>query len=274
MNDIYHDIDQGPDEGLDGNLGSYGSPVPTDTFPVNDKGFHDHETLQIGPNVFKPGVDIFSELTQKPFDKYKFIKSIGYGGMKTVLQVKDKDTARDVAMAIMADAENKSLDDKRRFLQEARITAKLEHPNIVPVHDIGIDSTGAPYFTMKLIKGETLSAILKKLSENDPEYLKKYDLTTLLRFFIRICNAVAFAHSKRVLHLDLKPENIQIGDFGEVVLMDWGLARVESDGSDESHERPGESPEKAAARKKDTIVTMDGVTKEHPASWPPSRRPE
>lgn len=271
MNDIYHNIDQEPDEGLDGNLGAFGGPTPTDTFPINERGFHDHETLQIGPNVFKPGVDIFSELTQKPSDKYKFIKSIGYGGMKTVLQVKDKDTARDVAMAIMADAENKSLDDKRRFLQEARITAKLEHPNIVPVHDIGIDSTGAPYFTMKLIKGETLSAILKKLGEGDPEYLKKYDLTTLLRFFIRICNAVAFAHSKRVLHLDLKPENIQIGDFGEVVLMDWGLARVQSEGDEEHKDAAPGANNKADTTKRDMIVTMDGVTKGTPGFMAPEQ---
>ncbi|OGV39097.1 MAG: hypothetical protein A2020_13455 [Lentisphaerae bacterium GWF2_45_14] len=269
MDDKYSNINQSPAEGLDGNLTAYDGAATVETSPSGDEDFHENEVLQLGSNAFKAGVNIFSELTQKPSDKYKFIKSIGYGGMKTILQVKDKDTARDLAMAIMADAENKSLDDKRRFLQEARITAKLEHPNIVPIHDIGIDSSGSPYFTMKLIKGEALSAIIKKLNEGDPEYLKKYDLNSLLRFFIRISNAVAFAHSKKVLHLDLKPENIQIGDFGEVILMDWGLARIQSGDSEADNEKYPQ--ERAAPRKKDENITMDGITKGTPGFMAPEQ---
>ena len=99
------------------------------------------------------------------------------------------------------------------------------HPNIVPVHDIGIDSSGSPYFTMKLLRGRTLATTLKKLRENDPEYTTNFPFKILIRFFMRICNAIAFAHSQGVLHLDLKPENVQIGDYGEVLVLDWGLAR-------------------------------------------------
>lgn len=170
--------------------------------------------------------DILSALTRKPQEKYKFRKSIGHGGMKVVIQVKDRDTTRDIAMAILPDAQSRPKRDILRFVEEARITASLEHPNIVPVHDIGVDQHGSPYFTMKLIKGENLASVIRKLHDGDPEYLENYTLDKLLLIYIKICNGVAFAHSKGVLHLDLKPENVQLGDFGEVIIMDWGLAKV------------------------------------------------
>ena len=170
--------------------------------------------------------DVLSTLTRKPPEKYKFRKSIGHGGMKVVIQVKDRDTTRDIAMALLPDAQSRPRRDIIRFIEEARITASLEHPNIVPVHDIGVDTHGSPYFTMKLIKGENLASVIRKLHDGDPEYLENYTLDKLLLVFIKICNGVAFAHSKGVLHLDLKPENIQLGDFGEVIIMDWGLAKV------------------------------------------------
>ena len=157
--------------------------------------------------------------------KYSYIKTIGRGGMKVVLEVHDHDTRRNVAMALLPDISTRSPAEQGQFLREARITASLEHPNIVPVHDIGMESSGSPYFTMKLLRGRTLAAVLKKLAENDPEYIKKYPFDTLMRIFTRVCNATAFAHSKGVLHLDLKPENVQIGDYGEVLVLDWGLAR-------------------------------------------------
>ena len=166
------------------------------------------------------------KLTRKPPNKYKFRKSVGRGGMKMVLQVRDTDAARDVAMAVLPDAAARPAKDIRKFIEEARITAALEHPNIVPVHEIGADATGAPYFTMKLLRGETLGAVLEHLNQGDKDTIKQYQLMTLLRIFIKICNGMSFAHSKGVLHMDLKPSNIQIGEFGEVLIMDWGLARV------------------------------------------------
>lgn len=172
--------------------------------------------------------DILSTLSRKPQEKYKFRKSIGQGGMKVVIQVKDRDTTRDIAMAMLPDAQSRPKQEILRFIEEARITASLEHPNIVPVHDIGVDDYGSPYFTMKLIRGETLASVLRKLHDGDPEYLENYPLDKLLRIFLKICNGVAFAHSKGVLHLDLKPENVQLGDYGEVILMDWGLAKLVS----------------------------------------------
>ena len=105
-----------------------------------------------------------------------------------------------------------------------------------------MDTHGSPYFTMKLIKGENLASVIRKLQEGDPDYLENYTLDKLLLVFIKICNGVAFAHSKGVLHLDLKPENIQLGDFGEVIIMDWGLARVISEKDPDETESPKRSP--------------------------------
>lgn len=207
------------------------------------------------------------KLTQKPQEKYIFRKSIGRGGMKMVIQVKDRDTMRDIAMAVFPDAANRPAADSRRFIDEARITASLEHPNIVPVHDIGIDANGAPYFTMKLLRGETLASVLKKLDAGDPEYKKLYTLPVLLRIFNRVCDAVSFAHSKGVIHLDLKPENIQLGDFGEVLLMDFGLAKVISKADeDEQKEAPVHTNQTYIPG-----VTVDGITKGTPGYMAPEQ---
>lgn len=168
--------------------------------------------------------DLISTLPLKPQDRYKFIRSIGFGGMKGVLLVHDRDTGRDVAMAIMPDFRDRPRYDLNRFVREAKITAKLEHPNIVPVYDIGIDASGSPFFTMKYLRGSTLAVVLKRLRSGDEETMEKFPQSRLLQLFIRVCNAVAFAHSMDICHYDLKPGNIHCGDFGEVQVIDWGLA--------------------------------------------------
>ncbi|OGV56053.1 MAG: hypothetical protein A2X49_07600 [Lentisphaerae bacterium GWF2_52_8] len=213
-------------------------------------------------------------LTRKPPEKYRFRKSIGHGGMKTVLQVRDRDTSRDVAMAVMPDYEDRPKSDYARFIQEARITANLEHPNIVPVHDIGVDTSGAPYFTMKMLKGESLASILKKLNAGDAEYIKKYDLHRLLRMFLKVCNGVAFAHSRNVIHLDLKPENIQIGDYGEVLILDWGLARVLGESIEDEEDNPASTSLPPPGEKDGNTslqITMDGITKGTPGYMAPEQ---
>ncbi|MCM8541779.1 MAG: protein kinase [Lentisphaeraceae bacterium] len=156
------------------------------------------------------------------------------GGMKEIYRVDDYMTARPVAKAVMKNL--KSRKAVEQFIQEARITARLEHPNIMPVYDIGIDDKGQAFFTMKLIDGDNLGVILKKLKNNDEAYLKQYRLPKLLEIFTKTCDAVAYAHSKGVLHLDLKPDNIQVGGFGEVLVCDWGLARFNPDVMDEEEE--------------------------------------
>lgn len=149
---------------------------------------------------------------------------INEGGMKDIYSVQDTTTGRRVALAVL---KKESVDlVKENFLREARITAFLQHPNIMPVYDIGIDDENTPYFTMKLSRGESLQQIINKLRQNKSEYRKKYPLTALIQIFRKVCEAVASAHAKGVIHLDIKPDNIQISNYGEVLLCDWGLSKI------------------------------------------------
>lgn len=156
------------------------------------------------------------------------------GGMKEIYRVEDLMTDRFVAKAVMKNLKSKKAIEQ--FIQEARITARLEHPNIMPVYDIGIDDNSQAYFTMKLIEGDNLGVILKKLKTGDKTCRQEYPLPKLLEILNKVCDAVAYAHSKGVLHLDLKPDNIQVGDFGEVLVCDWGLSRFNSDVMQEGEE--------------------------------------
>lgn len=176
----------------------------------------------IAENDVEPPKSLYREL-DKITDRYTTGKLIASGGMKEIYEVEDRKTGRQVAMAIVKQLKSKELIEQ--FIQEARITAKLEHPNIMPVYDIGIEKSGQAYFTMKLVTADNLGTIIKNLRKRNKEYQKKYPLTRLLEIFSDICDAVAFAHSKGILHLDLKPDNIQVGDFGEVLVCDWGLSR-------------------------------------------------
>ena len=155
---------------------------------------------------------------------YGETSSIGEGGVGLVLKGHDHNLGRDVAVKILRpQMRGKSRLD--HFIREARATAQIEHPNIVPVHEMGVSPDWGIYFTMKKIVGEDLKEILLKLEKKDPEYEKKYTLRKLLNIFTDVCNGVSFAHSKGIIHLDLKPENVFVGDFGEVLVLDWGLVR-------------------------------------------------
>ncbi|MCX8043545.1 MAG: bifunctional serine/threonine-protein kinase/formylglycine-generating enzyme family protein [Desulfobacterota bacterium] len=158
--------------------------------------------------------------------KYIYEKELGRGGMGAVFSTVDQDVRRKVAMKVMLPTAARSPAHIKRFLEEAQITGQLEHPNIVPVHEIGIDEESKIYFTMKLVRGENLESIVEKIASGDTAYAQKYSLGVLLQIFMKVCDAIAYAHSKGVLHRDLKPENIMVGDFGEVLVMDWGLAKV------------------------------------------------
>ncbi len=110
------------------------------------------------------------------------------------------------------------------FLKEAEALANLAHPNIPPMHSRGTDDLGRAFYSMKLIHGQTLQKIIKQLAAGDAETLSAFTLQRLLEIFRKVCDAVAFAHAKGFLHRDLKPENIMVGEYGEVLVMDWGLA--------------------------------------------------
>lgn len=174
------------------------------------------------PSAFRES-PIYSELSEIS-ERYTNLEQIDSGGMKSIKRAFDLSTSRNVAFAELRNPQDEKLYEV--FLREARLTALLEHPNIISIHDVGLNDEGQPYFTMDLKEGDSLSDIFKKLSSADESYLKSYSLHELLMIFVKICEAVAFAHSKNVIHLDLKPDNIQVGDFGEVLVCDWGLGKI------------------------------------------------
>ena len=159
--------------------------------------------------------------------RYTEISEIASGGMKRIFRAFDQKTARYVAMAVLK--EDMGEDAHTPFLAEARLNAALHHPNIIKIHDIDFNDEGKPYFTMDLKLGDSLADIIRKLKEDFRDYRFNYSLEKLLDIFIKICDAVSYSHSQGILHLDIKPENVQVGEFGEVLLCDWGLARFKED---------------------------------------------
>lgn len=151
---------------------------------------------------------------------YEISGEIGRGGMGAVMRGVDDAIRREVAVKFLLNSGD--VRQKARFFEEAQITGQLEHPNIVPIHQLGVHRDGSCFFSMKMVKGRSLAEMLR-------EPRKDETLGRLLNVFLGICNAVAYAHSRRVIHRDLKPANIMVGDFGEVYVMDWGLAKVLSE---------------------------------------------
>jgi eukaryotic-like serine/threonine-protein kinase len=147
--------------------------------------------------------------------RYRLIEKLGQGGMGGVFRVEDRTLAREIALKVINIADEGG-DLSARLLQEARVMAQIEHPGIVPVHDAGMLADGRPYYTMKLVQGKRLEEHIREVA----------GLSDRLRMFLRICEAVAFAHAHGVLHRDLKPSNIMVGPFGEVLVMDWGLSKL------------------------------------------------
>lgn len=162
-----------------------------------------------------------------PRTRYAYFKTIAKGGKCVVQSCKDLHLGRIVCYKTLRP---EFLDDpveQVRFLREARVTAMLQHPGIVPTYELGRDNRGYFYFTMKLVHGYTLREVL--------DYRERYDLKQLIDVVIQVAHALEYAHAHRVIHRDIKPENILIGKFGEILLLDWGLAKVwRPDGS--SHE--------------------------------------
>jgi eukaryotic-like serine/threonine-protein kinase len=146
--------------------------------------------------------------------RYSVVEEIGRGGMGTVFLAVDEELGREVAIKIPNALANAGLE--RRLQSEARVLARLEHPGIVPIHDAGRLADGRLFYVMKRVKGRTLREQLRRVP----------DLTERLRLFERICEPVAFAHAAGFIHRDLTPENIMVGSFGEVMVMDWGVAKT------------------------------------------------
>ncbi len=220
-----------------------------------------------------------------PFERYRIDGEIGRGGMGKVVDAWDSDLRRHVAMKVALEREKTGPGDASermrrlaRFLEEAQITGQLDHPGIVPVHELGLDDDGKLYFTLKLVRGRDLRGIFELVRTG----AEGWSQTRALGVLLRVCEAMAFAHERGVVHRDLKPSNIMVGRHGETYVMDWGLARVlgeedtrdlrvventidvalavASDRFDASHETPG-SP----------LLTVDGEVIGTPQYMPPEQ---
>jgi len=147
--------------------------------------------------------------------RYRLLERVARGGMGVVYAAEDEKLERRVALKVL-DVPSADGDLANRLMREARVLARLEHPGIVPVHDVGTLADGRVFYTMKFVEGQRLDKFIEGVES----------VQDRLRLFLRICEAVAFAHARGVLHRDLKPANIMVGPFGEVLVMDWGLAKI------------------------------------------------
>jgi serine/threonine protein kinase/formylglycine-generating enzyme required for sulfatase activity len=165
-------------------------------------------------------------------ERYDIGDEIARGGMGSVLLARDHNIRRQVAMKVMlhvddADVQLEGVQQAMlRFIEEAQITAQLDHPNIVPVHELGVDQSNDLFYTMTYVKGRTLQEILSDIRKFRTPVIQQFPLSRLLTVYQKVCDAIAFAHSRGVIHRDLKPSNIMVGDYGEVQVMDWGIAKV------------------------------------------------
>jgi serine/threonine-protein kinase len=156
--------------------------------------------------------------------RYETVRLLGEGGFGEVLRARDNDIGREVAVKRLH-PEMRSPGVVARFAEEVRTIGSLEHPNIVPIHDVGVEENGDYYFVMKYVAGETLESVIDKLAAGDAAAHARFGVERRVQIFLALLEAVAFAHSKGVLHRDIKPANVMIGAYGEVVLMDWGIAK-------------------------------------------------
>ncbi len=195
--------------------------------------------------------------------RYQCTEELGRGGMGVVVRARDRSLGRDVAVKLLKEPDRPGR--LRRFLREAQVSGQLAHPNIVPVHDFGIDAAGRVYFTMQLIEGRTLGAHLDDLRDGR----SGMPLGRLVRILVQVCNAIELAHSRDVIHRDLKPGNIMIGSFGEVLVMDWGLARVIEKSGEVSID--GTSGSSGSNDSDPQEMTQEGSVLGTPAYMPPEQ---
>ncbi|MEO2046091.1 MAG: protein kinase [Pirellulales bacterium] len=175
------------------------------------KSRHVHSTMSVGPAAK-------SDTVASEAPDYELLDVIGEGGMGVVYAAKQSSIARTVAVKMLKGDDAPTLEQRDKFISEAVVTGELEHPNIVPVYDLGSNDDGALFYSMKRVRGTPWNKVIKKklLDEN-------------LNILLRMSDAIAFAHANGVVHRDLKPENVMLGDYGEVLVMDWGLARISPD---------------------------------------------
>jgi WD40 repeat protein/serine/threonine protein kinase len=233
--------------------------------------------------------EIVARLSDRPRlgQRYEIKNEVGRGAMGAVLRVYDADLRRQLAVKVMlafesangsrtASQESSAARRYARFLEEAQITGQLDHPGIVPVHEIGLDGEGRLYFTMKLVRGRELREVYELVRKGEDGW----NLTRALNVLLRVGEAMAFAHEKGVIHRDLKPDNVMVGRFGEVYVMDWGLAKVlgSTDTRDVRVRRADASHSLVRTERRDRaqeadspLATMDGDIVGTPCYMPPEQ---
>jgi serine/threonine protein kinase len=208
---------------LAGGDSAQGSGTPDDTISLfRPAAPFDQTTLVPGLSpapVAPPAAPGLHPLAERT-GQYHLFGEIGRGGMGTILQAIDPELGREVVLKVLQERHRDRPELVRRFLEEAQICGQLQHPGIVPVHDVGTLADGRPFFAMKRVKGRTLAALLA--ARPDPSH----DQPRFLGIFEQVGQTLAYAHSRGVIHRDLKPANVMVGSFGEVQVMDWGLAKV------------------------------------------------
>lgn len=175
-----------------------------------------------------------------PNTRYAFFSTIAKGGKSLIKSCRDLHLRRTICYKTLRPEFIDNPIENARLLREARISAMLQHPNTVPTYELGRDNRGNYYFTMKLVHGYTLREVLN--------YRERYDLTQLMDVILQVGRALAYAHARGVLHRDIKPDNILIGPYGEVLLLDWGLAKVWSKDADKISEEPAQENEVAGEK--------------------------
>jgi len=184
--------------------------------------------LSTAPDSSAPGTSTGPEARPRSPDteaagragRYRLEEEIARGGMGAVFRAHDPDLGRSLAIKVLQERHKNDPAMARRFLEEAQVCGQLQHPGVPPVHELGTLPDGRPFFAMKLVEGHTLAELLRgRKAPGD-------DLPRFLQMFEQVCQTVAYAHSKGILHRDLKPANVMVGAFGEVQVMDWGLAKI------------------------------------------------
>ena len=187
------------------------------------------------PRASSDGVDVPIEAADSPLtpsgkeasERYQLLGELGRGGMGRILKARDSEIAREVAVKILHATGGRSSDGQiRRFWTEVRALGQLEHPSIIPIHDVGRLATGELFYVMKKLGGRTLADILADLRSGEPVAVREFTRARLLTTLQQVAYAVAFAHAHGVIHRDIKPANIMVGQYGEAILIDWGLAKI------------------------------------------------
>jgi eukaryotic-like serine/threonine-protein kinase len=157
-------------------------------------------------------------------ERFESARVLGRGGVGEVLLARDNDIDRPVAIKrLLPDFDDPGI--VARFVEEIRVHGSLDHPNIVPVHDVGADADGRFYYVMKFVEGETLEEVIEQLAKGDRDYHARFPFERRIEIFRQVLRGVQYAHARGVIHRDLKPANVMVGRYGEVLVMDWGLAR-------------------------------------------------